>query len=35
MAVEPIMVARNQRTTIARLKRQMRAESRADNRTNE
>lgn len=32
MAIEPIMVARNQKTTIARLKRQLRAESRADNR---
>jgi heme exporter protein D len=28
MAVEPIMVARNRKTTIARLKRQLRAESR-------
>mgnify|MGYP003503968926 FL=1 len=33
MAVEPIMVARNQRLTIARLKRQLRAESRAETRT--
>jgi heme exporter protein D len=32
MAVEPIMVARNQRLTIARLKRQLRAESRAETR---
>jgi len=32
MAIEPIIVARNQKTTIARLKRQLRAESRADNR---
>ena len=32
MAIEPIMVARNQKSTIARLKRQLRAESRADNR---
>ena len=36
MAVEPIMVVRNRKTTIARLKRQMRAElhanSRAENR---
>ena len=28
MAVEPIVVARQQKSTIARLKRQMRAESR-------
>ena len=28
MAVEPIMVARNRKATIARLKRQLRAESR-------
>ncbi len=28
MAIEPILVARNQKTTIARLKRQLRAESR-------
>lgn len=28
MAVEPIMVVRNQRTVIARLKRQIRAENR-------
>jgi heme exporter protein D len=33
MAVEPIMVARNQKATIARLKRQLRAESRAEPRT--
>ena len=32
MTVEPIMVARNRKTTIARLKRQMRAETRAENR---
>jgi heme exporter protein D len=32
MAIEPIVVARNQRATIARLKRQLRAEARADNR---
>jgi heme exporter protein D len=32
MAIEPILVARNQKTTIARLKRQLRAEARADNR---
>jgi len=32
MAIEPIIVARNQKTTIARLKRQLRAESRADHR---
>ncbi len=28
MALEPILVARHQKTTIARLKRQLRAESR-------
>lgn len=28
MAIEPIMVARTRKTTIARLKRQMRAEAR-------
>ncbi len=33
MAIEPIVAIRNQRTLIARLKRQIRAESRADNRT--
>ena len=33
MAVEPIMVARNQKATIARLKLQLRAESRAEPRT--
>jgi len=32
MAIEPIMVVRNRKTTIARLKRQMRAENRAENR---
>jgi heme exporter protein D len=32
MAVEPIVVARNRKTTIARLKRQMRADARAENR---
>ncbi len=32
MIIEPIMVARNRRTTIARLKRQMRAETRNENR---
>jgi heme exporter protein D len=32
MAVEPIMVARNRKTTITRLQRQMRAETRAENR---
>ena len=32
MTIEPILVARNRRTTIARLKRQMRAETRAENR---
>ncbi|MGB2901824.1 MAG: heme exporter protein CcmD [Candidatus Dechloromonas phosphoritropha] len=30
MTIEPIMVARNRRVTIARLKRQLRAESRAE-----
>ena len=32
MTIEPIMVARNRKTTIARLKRQMRAETRTENR---
>ena len=32
MIIEPIMVARNRRTTIARLNRQMRAETRTENR---
>ncbi|WP_153130103.1 heme exporter protein CcmD [Dechloromonas hortensis] len=32
MAIEPIMVARNRKTTITRLQRQMRAETRAENR---
>jgi heme exporter protein D len=32
MTVEPIMVTRHRKTTIARLKRQMRAETRAENR---
>jgi heme exporter protein D len=32
MTVEPIMVARHRKATIARLKRQMRAETRAENR---
>ena len=32
MTIEPILVARNRRTTIARLKRQMRAETRAETR---
>jgi len=32
MIIEPIMVARNRRITIARLKRQMRAETRTENR---
>ena len=32
MAIEPIVASRNQKATIARLKRQLRAESRADNR---
>jgi heme exporter protein D len=32
MIIEPILVARNRRTTIARLKRQLRADARADQR---
>ncbi len=32
MAVEPILVARNRKTTITRLKRQLRADSRAESR---
>ena len=32
MAIEPIVAARNQKTTIARLRRQLRAEARAGNR---
>jgi len=32
MIIEPIMVARNRRITIARLKRQMSAETRTENR---
>jgi heme exporter protein D len=32
MAIEPIVVARNRKTTIARLKRQLRADARAENR---
>ena len=32
MAVEPMVVARNRKTTITRLQRQMRAEIRAENR---
>ena len=32
MAIEPIVAARNQRTTVARLRRQLRAEARAGNR---
>jgi heme exporter protein CcmD len=35
MAIEPIMVARNRKITVARLKRQLRAESRAGNRNTE
>jgi heme exporter protein D len=34
MAIEPIVVARNQKATISRLKRQMRAESRAESPAN-
>jgi len=33
MAIEPIMVIRNRKTTIARLQRQLRADARAENRT--
>ena len=33
MAIEPIVAIRNQRTLIARLKRQIRAESRAESST--
>ena len=33
MTIEPIVAIRNQRTLIARLKRQIRAESRADTRS--
>ena len=32
MIIEPILVARNRKTTIARLKRQLRADARADQR---
>ena len=32
MAIEPIVAARNQKSTIARLRRQLRAEARAGNR---
>jgi len=32
MIIEPIMVARNRRITLARLKRQLRAETRTENR---
>ena len=32
MAIEPIVVARNRKTTIARLQRQLRAETRAESR---
>ncbi len=32
MAVEPMLVVRNRKTTIARLKRQLRADARAENR---
>jgi heme exporter protein D len=32
MAIEPIVVIRHRRTTIARLQRQLRAENRAENR---
>lgn len=33
MAIEPIMVIRNRKTTMARLQRQLRADARAENRT--
>jgi hypothetical protein len=33
MAIEPIVAIRNQKTLIARLKRQIRAESRAESST--
>jgi heme exporter protein D len=32
MTIEPIVVARNRKNTIARLKRQLRADTRAENR---
>jgi heme exporter protein D len=32
MAIEPILVARHRKTTITRLKRQLRADSRAESR---
>ena len=32
MAIEPIVVIRNRKSTIARLKRQLRADTRADHR---
>ena len=32
MAIEPIVVLRNRKSTIARLKRQLRADTRADHR---
>ena len=32
MAIEPILVIRNRKNTIARLKRQLRADARAENR---
>jgi len=32
MAIEPIVVIRNRKNTIARLKRQLRADARAENR---
>lgn len=33
MAIEPILVVRQRKNTIARLKRQLRADARAENRT--
>ena len=33
MVIEPILVARNQRASVARLKRQLRAEQRAESRS--
>ncbi len=32
MTIEPIVVARNRKSTVARLKRQLRADARAENR---
>ncbi|KAB2927473.1 MAG: heme exporter protein CcmD [Dechloromonas sp.] len=35
MAVEPILVARHRKSTIARLRRQLRADARVENRSTE